>query len=294
MSSMRATLIGLIAILLWSSTVGFIRVVSASFGTVLGAFLMHAIGALVLFFLVGWINTKQLNRSYLIFGGLTFVTYLICVFFAVGMAQNSQQAIEVGMVNYLWPALVIICAVIFNKQHANWYLLMPGFILAIIGIAWILGGNQGLNLNGISNNIKFNPLSYLLTFAGASIWAIYCTITVKKAQGQNPITLFFMVTAIVFGILYLELEFKTIDINVKEIIFLLLATAANCFAYAAWNIGILHGNVSLLAGSSYFIPVFSAVISSFMLQAKLPIQFWYGAIMVCIGSILCWIGTRKK
>ncbi len=30
------------------------------------------------------------------------------------------------------------------------------------------------------------------------------------------------------------------------------------FGYAAWNVGILHGNVTLLAGASYFIPVLSA------------------------------------
>jgi len=294
MSSVKATLIGLLAIVLWSSTVGFIRIVSSSFGTVLAAFLMHAIGAVVLFFLLGLTKPTHLKRNYLIFGSLTFVAYLFCVFFAVGMAQNSQQAIEVGMVNYLWPALVIISAVIFNKQYANWYLLLPGFLIAITGISLVLGGHNGLNLVSIINNIKLNPLSYLLAFIGANIWAIYCTITVRTAQGQNPITLFFIFTAGAFGILYLAMGFEPITINFKAIIYLLLATLANCFGYAAWNIGILHGNVSLLAGISYFIPVLSAIISAIMLQTILPIQFWYGAAMVCVGSVLCWFATRKK
>jgi len=294
MSAIKATWIGLLAIVLWSSTVGFIRVVSSSFGTVLGAFLMHAIGAIILFFLVGFINPKKLNRNYLIFGGISFIAYLLCVFFAIGMAQNAAQAIEVGMVNYLWPTLVIICAVFFNKQKANWYLLAPGFVIAIAGIAWVLGGEQGLNLKSIISNIKLNPLSYLLAFLGASIWAIYCTITVRLARGQNPITLFFALTAFAFGALYLGLESAAIDLSIKAIIYLLLATAANCFGYAAWNVGILHGNVNLLAGVSYFIPVFSAIISAFMLQAKLPLPFWYGAAMVCVGSILCWLATRQK
>jgi drug/metabolite transporter (DMT)-like permease len=40
--------------------------------------------------------------------------------------------------------------------------------------------------------------------------------------------------------------------------FLGFAAAAMGFGYAAWNVGILHGNVTLLAGASYFIPVLSA------------------------------------
>jgi drug/metabolite transporter (DMT)-like permease len=75
---------------------------------------------------------------------------------------------------------------------------------------------------------------------------------------------------------------------------LLFAAAAMGFDYAAWNVGILHGSVTLLAGASYFIPVFSAFFSAILLSTPLTISFWYGAFMVCIGSILCWYSTRVK
>ncbi|MOA43049.1 Aromatic amino acid exporter YddG [compost metagenome] len=66
------------------------------------------------------------------------------------------------------------------------------------------------------------------------------------------------------------------------------------FGYAAWNVGILHGNVTILAGASYFIPVFSAALAAMLLRTPLPLSFWQGASMVCAGSILCWLATRGQ
>jgi drug/metabolite transporter (DMT)-like permease len=36
-----------------------------------------------------------------------------------------------------------------------------------------------------------SPLSYILAFIGAFIWAAYCTVTAKYAKGKNGITLLF-------------------------------------------------------------------------------------------------------
>jgi drug/metabolite transporter (DMT)-like permease len=57
-------------------------------------------------------------------------------------------------------------------------------------------------------------------------------------------------------------------------------------------VGILHGNVTILAGASYFIPVFSAALAMLLLRTPLSPAFWQGAAMVCGGAILCWLATR--
>jgi drug/metabolite transporter (DMT)-like permease len=77
-------------------------------------------------------------------------------------------------------------------------------------------------------------------------------------------------------------------------VFLLLAAAAMGFGYGAWNVGILHGNVTILAGASYFIPVLSAALSTLLLHAPLSLAVWQGAAMVCGGAILCWLATRTR
>ncbi len=289
----KATLIGLTAIVLWSSIVGLIRGVSESLGATGGAAMMYSVASVLLLFTVGFPKVRDFPRSYLVWGSILFVSYELCLALSIGYANSSWQAIEVGMVNYLWPAFTILSAILFNRQRTN-LLIVPGFLIAILGICWVLGGDQGLDFPGMVANIQDNPLSYGLAFTGAVIWAAYCTVTTRIADGKNGITLFFMLTALVLWAKYLGGGGGEMDFSYHAVIYLLMAAGAMGFGYAAWNVGILHGNVTILAGASYFIPVLSAILAALLLSTPLSLSFWQGTSMVCIGSILCWFATREK
>ncbi len=292
MSHYKATLVGLVAILLWSSIVGLIRGVSESFGAVGGAALIYTLASVFLVLSVGPTKVRELPRKYLFWGSLLFVSYELCLSLSIGYANTGRQAIEVGMVNYLWPTLTIVFAILFNKQKST-LLILPGFILSTAGVCWILGGDQGLDFPGMWSNIQDNPLSYGLALAGALIWAGYCTVTTRIAQGKNGITLFFMLVAAALWIQYLFVDAAAMAVDLRSLLYLVLAASAMGFGYAAWNVGILHGNITVLAGASYFIPVLSAAFAAALLSTPLSLQFWQGAAMVCIGSTLCWLATRS-
>ncbi|MDX8252441.1 aromatic amino acid DMT transporter YddG [Acinetobacter pittii] len=292
-SKRNATLIGLIAVLLWSSIVGLIRSVSESLGATGGAAMMYSVASVFLLISIGFPKIREFPKRYLVWGSLLFVSYELCLALSIGYSNTNRQAIEVGMVNYLWPALTMVAAILFNNQKSSW-LVIPGFVIAILGICWVLGGEQGLDLASMLENIKDNPLSYGLAFIGALIWATYCTVTARIANGKNGVTLFFILTALVLWVKYLLIGGAPMVFDFHAVIYLVLAAAAMGFGYAAWNVGILHGNVTILAGASYFIPVFSAALAAIFLQTPLSISFWQGAAMVCIGSVLCWLATRQK
>lgn len=292
-SKRNATLIGLIAVLLWSSIVGLIRSVSESLGATGGAAMMYSVASIFLLISIGFPKLSEFPKRYLVWGSLLFVSYELCLALSIGYSNTNRQAIEVGMVNYLWPALTMVAAILFNNQKSNW-LVIPGFVIAILGICWVLGGEQGLDLASMLENIKDNPLSYGLAFIGALIWATYCTVTARIANGKNGVTLFFILTALVLWVKYLLIGGAPMVFDFHAVIYLVLAAAAMGFGYAAWNVGILHGNVTILAGASYFIPVFSAALAAIVLQTPLSMSFWQGAAMVCIGSVLCWLATRQK
>lgn len=292
-SSKQATLIGLVAVLLWSAIVGLIRGVSQSFGATGGAALMYTVASVLLCLTVGPPRTRALPRAYLIWGSVLFVSYELCLSLSIGYANSGRQAIEVGMVNYLWPTFTMLAAIAFNGQRANW-LIVPGVLVAFLGIASVLGGDRGLDLASMAENIQDNPLSYGLAFAGAMIWAAYCAVTSRFAQGKNAVTLFFMLTALALWGKYLFTGGETMVFSATGVVYLALAACAMGFGYAAWNVGILHGNMTVLAGASYFIPVLSAALAATLLSAPLSFAFWKGAAMVCAGSILCWLATRGE
>lgn len=288
----KATLIGLVAVLLWSSIVGLIRGVSEGLGATAGSAMMHTVASVILLFAVGFPNLRTFPRRYLLWGSLLFVAYELCLSLSIGYASNSREAVEVGMVNYLWPTFTLIAAILFNRHRAS-LLILPGFILSIAGVGWVLGGDQGFDIAEMLVNVKANPLSFGLAFAGALIWAAYCTVTAKIANGKNGVTLFFMLTSLTLWAKYAINGGGAMDFDLRTVIYVVLASGAIGFGYAAWNIGILRGNVTILAGASYFIPVFSSALAAKLLKSPLPFAFRQGAMMVCAGSILCWIATRQ-
>ncbi|ALZ97768.1 MULTISPECIES: aromatic amino acid DMT transporter YddG [Leclercia] len=287
----KATLIGLIAILLWSAIVGLIKSVSEGFGPVGGAALIYTCSAVLLLFTIGFPKIQKFPVSYLIIGSVLFVCYELCLSLSLGFTHSGRQAIEVGMVNYLWPSMTILLAVIVNRQKTS-PLIIPGVVLAIIGIGRVLGGNGGFSLTEMMNNVMDNPLSYGLAFSGAVIWAIYCVVTQRIARGNNGITLFFILTALTLWVKYFTSPQPEFVLSWHAWISLLLAAMAMGFGYAAWNVGILHGNVTVLAAASYFIPIISAVLAAFMLDSHLTLAFWQGTAMVSLGSLICWWSTR--
>lgn len=287
----NATLVGLLAVLLWSLVVGLIRTVSMQFGATGGAALIYSLASLLLVVTVGLPDIRHFPRPYLVVGSLLFVSYELCLSLSIGYATNSQQAIEVGMVNYLWPSFTLVAAILFNGQRAN-VLILPGIALSMAGICWVLAGDRGVDIAAILANIRQNPLSYGLAFVGALIWAAYSVVTARHAEGRNGITLFFALTALVLWIKFLLGGEPGLAFTLPSLLPLALAAAAMAFGYAAWNFGVLHGNMTVLAGASYFVPVLSAAFAALVLATPLSVPFWQGTAMVCAGSITCWLATR--
>lgn len=292
-SSSKGTLYGIVAILLWSTIVGLIRNISEYFGAVGGAALIYTTGTLFLILILGVPKLSRFPKRYLFWGGLLFVTYEVCLSLALGFATDRTQAIELGMVNYLWPSFTLALAVILNKQRFS-ILLIVGLLCAFSGLVWVVSGDNPLTIDGLWKNIQSNPLSYILAFSGAILWAFYSNLTRLMSGGNNGIVPFFLLTSLALWGQYLFSEPVEWIVNTKSITLLLITGAAIGLANAAWTIGMIRGNVTLLATLSYFTPVISTAFSSILLSTALSFSFWQGVMMVTGGSLICWLATRQK
>ncbi len=289
----RATLIGLSAILLWSTTIGLLRSVSEAFGPTGGAALIYSTTAVLLCLTRGVPNPRNMPGRYLLTGGVLFVGYEICLALAVGLARDRHQSLEMGMINYLWPCLTIVLAIPFNQQRFRLW-LWPGLLLSLSGIIWVMKGANGNVTGQMVQNIASNPTAYLLAFIAAIAWALYNNITRRYARGSNGVTLFFMVTALALWLKFaLFTQHETLQFSVTAAAEVLFMGASTAVAYSAWNYGIQHGNLTLLATASYFTPVLSALLASLWLGLTPPISFWQGVAMITAGSLICWLATRR-
>ncbi|MDY4335232.1 aromatic amino acid DMT transporter YddG [Pectobacterium brasiliense] len=291
MTSQRATLTGLLAIVLWSTSVGLIRSLTEALGPIGGAAMIYSTSTLCLLAFYGFPRIKTLPRVYLFAGGAMFVCYEIFLSLSIGLADSRMQAIEIGMINYLWPSLTVFFSLFINQQKSR-FLLWPGLALSLGGIVWIMKGESDWTPELLWNNILANPLAYSLAFSAALTWALYCNITRRYGQGKSGVSLFFFVASLLLWIQYAFSTEGAISLTLPSSLQLLFMGTSTALAYSVWNIGIQHGNLTLLATASYFTPVLSTLLAALWLNITPAISFWQGVVMVTAGSLLCWYATR--
>lgn len=289
------TVIGLLAIVLWGFMAGLVRLVSESFGATLGSALIYTVGGILLLVVRKPTPIRRAPRKYLIICGIMFVAYEASISLSIGLASTAAQSVEVSLVNYLWPTLlVLMTAAVSHKRGAVWKAL-PGAIVATIGVAMAVGG-ESLNVHEALRNISSNPLPYALAFAGAFIWAIYATVTPKMSDGYDGTTIFFCCVAVVLWLIHFT-SGKGLPATAPGIggyVALAACAASIAGGYACWGYGMLHGSMETLAIGSYATPLFSTASSTVLLGVALGAPFWIGVMLVIGGSLInLWFVKRQ-
>lgn len=295
----KATLIGLLAVLCWSCTIGLMRAVAEPLGPVGGAAALYTTAALCIAVArerKGWHEVarwREMHPVYLWGCGALFVIYEICLSVAVGLAHDRSQAMEIGVINYLWPSLTIALAVLCRQQLARWW-LWPGLLICLWGLARVLGGDH-FSLPTLWTHVQGNPLAYGMAFAAALLWPTYSLLARRYGAGFNAVGLFVTGTALVLWLQWFRLDAApAMQWSWTAGGQLFMAGALTALGYSCWEHGIQHGKLAVLAAASYFTPVLSALMASLLLQVLPGWSFWQGVALVTLGSLICWWATRSQ
>ncbi|HJV84062.1 MAG TPA: aromatic amino acid DMT transporter YddG [Noviherbaspirillum sp.] len=283
---------GMLAILLWSSTVGLIRSISEALGPVGGSAMIFTVSGLLAVLFTGIPAIRGMDRKYLLLSGLIFVGYEISLALCLGYAHGRGQAMELGMINYLWPSLTMLFAVLLRQQSASIMVLAPGITLAFLGIVWVMKGNDAISAARLAANLADNPPAYALAFLAALLWPAYSVLARKYGNGKGAVGLYLLATAAVLWIYYLLSDQPAMQVNVHSVAEVLVLGTFTAASYSAWNFGIQKGSIGLLAILSYFTPILSSWLASAWLGVAPPMAFWIGVAMVAAGSLMSWWATR--
>lgn len=291
MSRQISTLIGVSALLLWSTLVGLLRLSTESFGPIYTVTYVYTISAIILLLTYGLPDLKKVSKKFLILSSLLFVVFELCFAFSITMASSAEKSIELNIVLNLWPTLTILMLALLKEEKIN-LLTIIGVAISFIGIILI---NYHPNLN-FADNFAKDPISYLLILLAAILWSIYCIFTKKHSNGTNAISLYFVLTTVALWIFTLSTQgFHLPEVNhIQSYISVLVGALFFSMGYLAWNVGIIKGNMPVLIMLSYFSPIFSSAFSAFVLNSDLTINFWCGALTVTFGSLICWFSIRKN
>jgi drug/metabolite transporter (DMT)-like permease len=296
----RNTVAGLGAILIWSTSIALVRSISEQVGPLAGAAAVHLIGGIFSLALFlsrskgSLLPLRRLSAKYLIGCGVLFVLYMLALFIAVGMASNRRQVLEVGLLNYLWPALTILFSLLLLRKRGT-FILIPGTLLALSGVFLVLTQGQPISPASIIENVGRNPTAYALGFMAALSWGLYSNLTRRWGgpEARGAVELFILVTGLVFLLLlWLTGEGRVWTWRAGfEVTFMGLATA---LAYILWDLAMRKGDIVFVAACSYFTPLLSTLLSCLYLQVAAGVSLWVGCFLIVAGSLLSWLSVSDR
>ena len=273
-------------------SVGICRGIAEDFGRGPGFTVMYAAACLLLLLIFGRPHLRAFSLKYLLLGVGAANVCAICFIFSLSMAEDATQTMQVGMVNYLWPCLTIVFAVLFNGERARWW-IVPGVLLSLLGVMVVLGGEDGFNPMHFAANWMKNPWSYTIALVGAVLWAGYGSMTRAWSGGHNPVVIIFFNDMLIFGLIWLLTPTPPGEWMHPGWLGVFLGAAATGLGYGVWTYGMQYGNMTLLGIGSYFTPVLSCVFASCYIGSDLSATFWQGVALVVLGSLVCWTSVRK-
>lgn len=309
-----ATFLGLLAILLWSSTVALVRSLSEKAGPTTGGAAIYLISGILL--TARCIVSKKpvlkgISRSYLFWCGSLFVFYTVSLMTALGLAQGRSESIVVGLLNYLWPALTILFSIplLGNKPKPS---LLPGILAGIAGIFLVLAGSAGLSPFAVARKFSANSTPYLLGIAAAMSWALYSNLakrlgamgtgesesetgeiaTRKGGTGEGGVPLF----TVTSGLALLGLAVMRGEVISPAVLMMpeaLVLGVATALGYFFWDMAMRRGDMVTVAACSYITPFLSTLFSCIYLGVSIDSTAWAGCLLIVAGSILSRKGIVK-
>jgi drug/metabolite transporter (DMT)-like permease len=253
MTSNTASLIGFLAVLLWS-LLALLTVASAPTPPLLLNAITFSIGGAL-----GLIWTAATGRL----GELREVPWRVYIFGTLGLfgyhalyfsALRLAPAAEAGLIAYLWPLLIVLFSGLLPGERLRAGHLV-GAGLGFAGAALIItGGGAG-----------FQPRhfpGYGLALLGALTWSGYSILS--RRFGTVPtssVAVFCIATALLSATLHLMLE-DTVWPKGRSgwAATLALGLGPVGLAFYVWDIGVKRGDIQLLGTSSYAAPLFSTLI----------------------------------
>ena len=283
----NATLIGSIAILLW----GMLALLT-SYCARIPAFELTAITFLIAF-LIGTVyfvhtgcNWQQLRQPLSVWiTGIAGLFGYHALYFA---AMRSAPAIEVSLIAYLWPILIVVFSAFLPQERLRWFHLL-GAALGFVGVGILFVSKGAFHLD------PAYTLGYVFAILCALIWSGYSVVSRKQKSVPMVLTgAFCGVTALLSLICHLAFEETIVPRASEWLPILALGIGPVGIAFFAWNYGMKHGNIKLLGTLSYLAPLISGALLVCFGRSAYSWRLLAAGVMIMIGAMISAYDTLIK
>ncbi|WP_026970783.1 DMT family transporter [Aliagarivorans marinus] len=284
-----ATAIGSISIVLWGTLALFTRLTDGQ----IPPFQLMAMTFFIAFLLmsVRWWKQGQLGLNHLrqsrwawALGVSGYFGYHFCYFKAMSLAP----AVEVSLLAYLWPLLIVLFSSLLPGEQFRPAMLL-GALLALVGCWLLIGGEQqGFNQQYLGG--------YLLALACALLWSGYSVLSrLVKQVPTDAVGWFCLVTAVLAMLCHLFWEETVWPANAIQWLGVIgLGLGPVGIAFFTWDYGVKHGNIQLLGVLAYSAPLISVLLLLAIGEATASISLALACAAIVGGSLLAGLTKRRS
>ncbi len=213
-------------------------------------------------------------------GFLGAFIYFVFLYGAFGIAPAQ----EVFIINYLWPILVVVLAVLILKEQLTVIKIISIFI-SFAGVVVIV--TKGHPLYTDFGNIKGDVLAFLaaLSFALFSVLG-------KKVKYDETVSVFvYFLSSFIFSVILIPLC-KTEFINTSILFWLFInGVFVNGISYLFWFSALKKGNIHIVSNVVYLTPFVGLLFINVFLSKKIY-SYSFIALILIISGILLQVSSK--
>ncbi|MDX1553720.1 MAG: EamA family transporter [Marinobacter sp.] len=277
-----ATWIGSISVVLW----GTLALLTKLSGGEIPEFQLMAMTFSIAFLLMcgRWLLSGHTGVRYLRQSPLAWSIGIVGLFgyhFAYFKAMTLAPAVEVSLLAYLWPLLIVLLSTFLPGEKLRGQYVV-GAVVALAG-CWLLISR---NADGFALE---NLPGYLVALACALIWSSYSVLSrlLVRSVPTHAVGWFCGVTAILALICHLFWEETVWPEGTKQWIGVVgLGLGPVGIAFFTWDYGVKHGNIQLLGTLAYSAPLISVILLIFAGYGEATFAVLSASTLIVIGSLI--------
>lgn len=284
----RATIIGLVAILLWS----LLALLTAASGAVPPfqlAAMSFSIGSMlgVIHWLIRPGSMRSLRQPWAVW--LLGIGGLFGYHFFYFTALRLAPAVEAGLIAYLWPLLIVLFSALLPGERLRVAHVL-GALLGLAGTALIVTGGTGVSLQ-----MEYLP-GYGAALLCAFLWSGYSVLSRRFSEVPTAVvTGFCLATALLSLTGHLLLETTVWPKGAVQWLAVAgLGLGPVGLAFFVWDIGVKNGDIQVLGALSYLAPLLSTLILIATGFGKFSIQILLACLLITGGAAVAASAMRRR
>lgn len=207
--------------------------------------------------------------------------------FAYFTAMRLAPPVEAGLLNYLWPLLIVVFAGFLPGERLHGRQII-GALLGFAGAALIVTRGQGIYID------PRYVTGYLIALAAGVIWASYSVLSRRaRAVPTSAVGAFCGATAALALVCHLLFEETVWPVGWQWAAVIGLGLGPVGVAFYTWDYGVKHGNIQTLGTLAYAAPLLSTGLLVALGLAEPSWAVAAAALLITVGALVASYNGRR-